>query len=391
MLRLLDGVRVLELGNFISGPYAGQLLAEFGAEVVKVEKPGTGDPFRGFSSGDLSPQFCAYNRGKRSVTLDIAQAAGRDVLLRLAEGADVVLDNFRPDVLDRLGLGWGALHARNPGLIYCNISGFGPDGPYARRPAYDTVAAAMSGFLSQVLDPERPRIAGPAMADAVSGLYAALAIAAALASRARDGRGHRLDLPMVEVMAAFATEPLSGYFARGAPPGPYERASVSQSFALACADGGMVGLHLSSPEKFWDGLRAAIGPSALDDDPRFASREGRMTHFAALCDALAALFAAHPRPEWERRLRANDVPHAPIYSFSEMEADPQIAHLGTVYAVAHPRLGPIRAVQSPVWCDRAREPTALAPPDLGADTDAVLRAAGYGDDDLAALRRAGAL
>ncbi len=192
----LAGVRVLELGNFISGPYAGQLLAEMGAEVIKVERPQGGDPFRSFDGTQLSPQFCAYNRGKRSVTIDINTSAGRNVLLKLAEGADVLLENFRPGVLDRLGLGWEVLQQKNPRLIYCSISGFGPDGPYADRPAYDTVAQSMSGFFSQLLDPERPRIAGPAMADAISGLYAALGIAAALAGRGQGrsrpsaGSGH---------------------------------------------------------------------------------------------------------------------------------------------------------------------------------------------------------
>ncbi len=391
VLHLLDGVRVLEMGAFITGPYAGQLLAELGAHVTKIEKPGSGDPFRGFTPGELSPQFCAYNRGKRSVALDISMPAGRDALLKLSAGADVVLDNFRPDVLDRLGLGWDVLRAGNPALIYCNISGFGPDGPYARRPAYDTVAQSMSGFFSQLLDPERPRIAGPAIADAVSGLYAALAIAAALAGRARDGKGHRLDVPMVEAMAAFGTEPLSSYFARGTPPGPYDRAAASQSFALRCADGGMVGLHLSSPQKFWDSLRAAIGPSVLDSDARFASRAGRMEHFAALSDTLAGLFAARDRAVWEDRLRANDVPHAPIYDLAEMVADPQIAHLGTIYDLPHARLGTLRAVQSPVWCDRARAPTTLPPPDLGEHTEQELRSAGLADGEIKALRDAGAI
>ncbi len=391
MLHLLDGVRVLELGAFITGPYAGQLLAEFGAHVTKIEKPGSGDPFRGFTPGERSPQFCAYNRGKYSVALDIGVPAGRDALLRLAAGADVLLDNFRPDVLDRLGLGWETLQDVNPAMIYCNISGFGPDGPYAKRPAYDTVAMAMSGFSSQLLDPDRPRIAGPAIADAVSGLYAALAIAAALAGRARDGKGHRLDVPMLEAMAAFATEPLAGVFARGTPPGPYDRAAASQSFAVRCADGGMIGLHLSSPQKFWDSLRSAIGPSTLDGDDRFASRAGRMEHFAALGEALSGLFAARTRAEWEERLRAADVPHAPVYSLPEMMADPQVVHLGTIYDIPDARLGSIRAVQSPVWCDRARAPTTLPPPMLGEHTEQALRGAGLGDDDIGALRAAGGI
>lgn len=389
MNRLLDGVRVLELGNFISGPYAGQLLAEMGAEVIKIEKPDGGDPFRSFSKNMLSPQFYGYNRGKRSVTVDLNNPAGRDLLLRLADQADVLLENFRPDVMDRLGVGWDVLHARNPRLIYCNISGFGPDGPYAKRPAYDTVAQSMSGFFSQLLDPDRPRIAGPAIADAISGLYAAFGIASALAARTRDGVGHRLDVPMVEVMAAFSADPLAQYFANGRAPGPYERASVSQSFALRCADGKLIGLHLSSPPKFWESLLAAIERPDIGRDPRFAERSGRTRNFNALCDVLGEAFATRPRAEWEERLRRHDVPHAPIYDFSEVERDPQIVHLGTFFTQDHPQLGPLRGVQGPVWCDRAREVPELPPPALGEHTDEQLRGAGYSDSELAELRAAG--
>jgi crotonobetainyl-CoA:carnitine CoA-transferase CaiB-like acyl-CoA transferase len=282
--RLLDGVRVLELGNFISGPYTGQLLAEMGAQVVKIEKPEGGDPFRSFSKNLLSPQFCAYNRGKRSITLDLNKPAGRDLLLRLVDRFDVLVENFRPDVMDRLGVGWAVLHARNPRLIYCNISGFGPDGPSAKRPAYDTVAQSMSGFFSQLLDPDRPRIAGPAIADAVSGLYAAFGIASALVSRARDGVGHRLDVPMVEVMAAFSADPVTQYLADGRAPGPYDRASVSQSFALRCADDKLIGLHLSSPPKFWEALLTAMERPDIGRDSRFCERRGRIKNFDALCN-----------------------------------------------------------------------------------------------------------
>ncbi|MGC2780928.1 MAG: CoA transferase [Bradyrhizobium sp.] len=391
MIRLLSGVRVIELGNFISGPYAGQLLAELGAEVIKVERPDGGDPFRGFSGDVLSPQFCAYNRGKRSVTTDINKPEGREALLRLVERSDVLLENFRPGVLDRAGLGWEVLRARNPRLIYCTISGFGPDGPYTDRPAFDTVAQSMSGFFSQLLDPERPRITGPAMADAISGLYAALGIAAALAGRAKDGQGHRLDLAMVEAMAAFATEPYSGFFARGRAPAPHDRAAASQSFALRCADGKIIGLHLSSPPKFWDSLLVAIERPDLGSDSRFANRAGRVANYQALCEALGEVFITRPRGEWEERLQRQDVPHAPVYTFPEVLEDPQIAHLGTFYTHEHPRPGASRAVHGPWWCDRSREQPDLPPPTLGEHTEEQLRLSDLTEEDIAKLRAARAI
>jgi crotonobetainyl-CoA:carnitine CoA-transferase CaiB-like acyl-CoA transferase len=391
VIRLLEGIRVLELGNFISGPFAGQLLAEMGAEILKIERPDGGDPFRGHSSEMISPEFSAYNRGKRSITVDLNTPPGRDVLLRLVDNADVLLDNFRPDVMGRFGLGFDVLHERNPSLIYCNISGFGPDGPYAKRPAYDTVAQSMSGFFSQSLDPERPRIAGPAMADAITGLYAALGIASALAGRGKNGKGHRLDVAMVEVMAAFTTDSLTQFFANGVAPSPYRRASLSQSFALRCADGKLVGLHLSSPEKFWDSLLVAIQRPDIGRDARFSNREGRVKNFDALCDVLGQVFIQLPRAEWESRLLKQDVPYAPIYSLPEVEKDPQIVYLQTFYSAEHPQRGRTREIQGPIWCDRKREVPELRPPSLGQHTEEQLRRANFTDEQIADLRMRGAI
>lgn len=391
MIRFLGGIRAIEIGNFISGPYTGQLLAEMGAEVIKIEKPDGGDPFRSFSQNLLSPQFCAYNRGKRSVTADLNTPGGRELVLRLVDRADVLVENFRPDVLPRLGMGWDVLRQRNPRLIYCNISGFGPDGPYAKRPAYDTVAQSMSGFFSQLLDPERPRIAGPAMADAISGLYAALGVASALVQRGKDGKGHRLDVSMLEAMVAFGTDPLSNFFEKRVPPGPYDRAAASQSFALRCADGKMIGLHLSSPQKFWDSLIVVMERPDINEDLRFSTRQGRMKNYHALCDVLATVFAQRPRDEWETRLRKEDVPHAPILTFFEVENDPQIVHMKTFYTVDHPQVGPLRGIQSPVWCDRTREVPELVPPVLGQHTDEQARLAGLGDKEIAEMRAAKAI
>lgn len=391
MNRFLHGIRVIEIGNFISGPYTGQLLAEMGAHVVKIEKPDGGDPFRSFSEDLLSPQFCAYNRGKRSVTADLNSPCGREFLLRLVDRADVLVENFRPDVLARLGLGWDVLHARNPGLVYCNISGFGPDGPYAKRPAYDTVAQSMSGFFSQLLDPERPRITGPAMADAISGLYAALAIVSALVQRSSDGKGHRVDVAMVEAMIAFGTDPVTNFLHKRRPPGPFDRAAASQSFALRCADGKMIGLHLSSPQKFWDGLITAMERPDIASDPRFSIRAGRMKNYHALCDVLAAVFVQRSRAEWESRLRKEDVPHAPILDFFEVEQDPHVAHMETFYTSNHPQVGPMRGIQAPVWCDRAREVPELSPPVLGEHTVEQARLVGFSDEEIADMRAAKAI
>ena len=267
----LAGYRVVDHGEFITAPYAAMLLGDLGAEVVKVERPG-GDRFRHFEHGSYGPQFQAFNRNKKSLVLDLERDDERATLHDLLRTADVYIHNFRPGVAERLGAGADAAHAINPRLVYCAISGFGPDGPYAQRPAYDTVGQALSGFLSMFVDPSSPRIVGPATADSVSGLYAANGILAALLERGRTGRGRCVHVPMVAAMAHFSIEQYHRYFATGEVPGPSDRGRVAQSFALRCADGGLIAIHLSSPPKFWTGLLAAIERPDLASDPRFAGR-----------------------------------------------------------------------------------------------------------------------
>ena len=274
----LAGYRVVDHGEFITAPYATMLLGDLGAEVIKVERPG-GDRFRNFERGLYGPQFQAFNRNKKSLVLDLERDDERAVLAALLRTADVYVHNFRPGVAERLGVGAEAARAINPRLVYCAISGFGPDGPYAQRPAYDTVGQALSGFLSMFVDPQAPRIVGPATADSVSGLYAANGILAALLERGRTGRGKSLHVPMVAAMAHFSIEQYHRYFSTREVPGPSDRGRVAQSFALRCADGALIAIHLSSPPKFWTGLLAAI---ELRPDWAFA----RASEIAELCRRL---------------------------------------------------------------------------------------------------------
>ena len=383
MNKFLNGIRVIEIGNFISGPFAAELLADMGAEVIKIEKPEGGDPFRSFSQNLMSPEFCFYNRGKRSVTADITTDGGREFLLRLVDGADVLVENLRPDVLPRLGLGWDILHKRNRRLIYCNISGFGPDGPYSKRPAYDTVAQATSGFFSLLLDPDHPRIAGPPMADGISGLYAALGIVSAIAARANDGEGHRLDVAMIEAMVAFATipQPENRFVTRSLRPRgripiictPLLGREAHQLASVIAAK------ILGRPAR--GDRRPDIGK-----DARFSTRAGRVKHHGELSTVLGSVFAERPRSEWEARLQRADVPHAPILNYFEVEADPQILHLKTFYDFEHTKLGPMRGVQSPIWSNREREVPALPPPMLGEHTDEQARLVKFTDEEIADLR-----
>ena len=365
MSKVLDGITVLEQGTFITGPAAGMLLADLGANVIKVEQPGAGDPFRAFKDGLYSPHFQTYNRNKRSITLDTKQPDDAKVFDELVQRADVYIQNFRPGAAERLGAGESRLRKINPRLVYCAISGFGPTGPAAGRPAYDTVAQAASGFLNLLVNPENPRVVGPALADSLTGFYAAYGILGALVERARTGVGRLVEVSMLEAMCHFNLDAFTHYFAQGEIMGPYSRPSVSQSYALKCGDGRWIALHMSSPEKFWLGLAQAIDRPGLFEDARFATREARIDHQPALIEYLGAIFIHRTRAYWCARLEAQDVPFSPMYDTSEALQDPQAKHMQLEIEGTHPTLGKWRTVRSPVSFDGVRSLDVLPPPTLG--------------------------
>ena len=369
MISPLKDVRVVEHGTFITGPAAGMLLADMGADVVKVELPGTGDPFRAFKGGLYSPHFQTYNRNKRSVTLNTKQADDLAAFDALIKVADVYIQNFRPGFAEQIGAGEERLRKINPRLIYCAISGFGPTGPYAHRPSYDTVAQAYGGFLRLLVNPENPRVVGPAIADALTGFYAAYGVLGALFERNATGVGRKVEVSMFEAMTHFNLDAFQHLFSAQEVMGPYSRPSVSQSYVLECADGKWIALHMSSPEKFWQGLATALERSDIFQDERFASRLARVEHQEALMHVLAGIFIKRDRAEWCRRLEAQDVPHAPMYATDEVPNDPQARHLQLFVATQHPVMGEFRTVRSPVSFDGERALEVTAPPLLGEHND----------------------
>jgi len=349
---VLDGIRVVEQGTFITGPCAGMMLADLGADVVKVESP-TGDPYRAYQGGKFSPHFQAYNRNKRSVVLDLGEQGDRNLFDDLVRAADVYIQNFRPGTAERLGAGAERLRMLNPRLVYCSISGFGAAGPYVDRPSYDSVAQALSGFLSVVVDADRPRFLGPALADAITGMYAAQGALGALVERGRTGRGRHVEVSMLEAMAHFAVEPFAAYFALGEVPRSSDRPRLAQAYILRAADGRLLAIHLSSLEKFWQGLTAALEAPELAADPRFETRQGRIDNYEALGAALEARVAQRPAAHWVERLGQHDVPFAPIHDVDQVVADPQVRHLGLIVPVddAH---GGAQAVRPAIQFDGQR-------------------------------------
>jgi crotonobetainyl-CoA:carnitine CoA-transferase CaiB-like acyl-CoA transferase len=349
MKSVLAGIRIVEQGTFITGPCAGMMLADLGADVIKVESP-SGDPYRSYQGEQFSPHFQAYNRNKRSLVLDMRSQPDRALFDRLVSEADIYIQNFRPGTAERLGAGRERLQRLNPRLIYCSISGFGSSGPYADRPSYDSVAQALSGFLSVVVDRDRPRFLGPALADAITGIYAAYGVLGALFERTRTQRGRLVEVSMLEAMAHFAVEPFAAFFALDQVPTSRDRPRLAQAYILRTRDGGLLAIHLSSLEKFWTGLASALDAAELATDPRFSTRQARIDHYEELGAALDALFLRQPLAYWIERLGAHDVPFAPINGIDEVVADRQVQHLGLIVPVdaAH---GGKRAVRPPVQFD----------------------------------------
>jgi crotonobetainyl-CoA:carnitine CoA-transferase CaiB-like acyl-CoA transferase len=361
--QVLRGIRVVEQGTFITGPCCGMMLADLGADVIKIESPG-GDPYRSYQGGLYSPHFQAYNRNKRGIVCDLKKPGDQELFERLVRDADVYLQNFRPGTAEKLGAGPDRLRALNPKLVYCSISGFGANGPYAERPSYDSVAQALSGFLSVVVDPERPRFLGPALADAITGIYAAYGVLGALFERSQTGRGSLVEVSMLEAMAHFAVEPFAAFFALGEVPKSTDRPRLAQAYILRTADHKLLAIHLSSLEKFWRALMLALEATYLDQDPRFKERLARIDNYEALGEVLDQLFRARTLAEWSERLSQHDVPFAPINGIDSVVQDPQAHHLGLVVPVASVKEGGRYAVRPPLQFNGQRATLVSAAPML---------------------------
>ena len=387
-MRLLQGIRVLDLGMYIAGPYTAALLGELGADVVKVEMPRRGDPFREFDKDGLySKEFRSHNRNKRSVSLDYTRPDGLQVLRKLVDTADVFIINSRPGVAEKLGISHEAMREANPRLVYCSITGFGGDGPYAQRPAFDSVGQALSGWASRHRRGDDPRVIGPAIADPVASHYAALGIQAALIDRHRTGKGCLVEVNLLEAMIALGVEPIMSYFATGEVQGVFERPAMSQAYNVTCKDGKRIGLHVSSVDKFWQAMCRALGRE--DWLAAYPQRMDRVRDYEKLAAELNAIFAQRNREDWTPVLEKAGFPFAPELEIQELEDDPQIRHLGVFYETEHPKFGRVRGPHRPVRANGSREIDFRPPPGLGEHTDEVLREAGIAAENIDDLRRAG--
>jgi crotonobetainyl-CoA:carnitine CoA-transferase CaiB-like acyl-CoA transferase len=387
----LDGVRVLDLTRYLAGPFASMLLADYGADVVKVESR-KGREFRFPGSEHDSYFFLSSNRGKRSLTLDVKSAAGRELLLRLLPRFDVLIENFRPDVMEHLGLGAATLTERFPRLIYCGISGFGAGGPYHGRPGFDQIAQGMSGFMSLTGTAESgPTRAGLAIADLLAGIFAAQGVQLALLARQRTGRGQIVHTSLLEAMIGVLSWGAGMYFETGAAPGPAgQHHPLSSPYGRFRARDGYLNIAAGN-EEMWRKLAGVLARPEWLDDARFANAFVRIQNRDALSKEVEAALAGGDVAGWVQRINAAGVPCGPVLDIAQVFADPQVRARDMLVQLPHPEVGTFKTTGLPVKLSQTPGRITRRPPLLGEHTDEVLRECGITDAEIAQLREQGVI
>ncbi|MGH8617070.1 MAG: CaiB/BaiF CoA transferase family protein [Burkholderiales bacterium] len=390
----LEDVKVIDLSHALAGPFCSTMLADYGAQIVKVEPPGAGDIARGWGApiaGGETAYFVGLHRNKRGIVLDLKSPEGKEVFFRMVEQADVVLENYRMDALKRLGLDYEQAKKRNPGIIYCSISGFGQNGPYRERAALDLVVQAESGMISVTGEPGSSGTrAGVSIADLTAGMNAAYAIMLALRVKDKTGEGQHIDVSMLEGLMSLLSSAISNYFADGEVPKPlgtaYSVLVPYQTFRTQTKD---IAIAVAG-DKIWGLFCPAIGRPDLLTDPRFRTTPDRMVNRDALLPILQEALLTKPYEEWEPLLLASDIPVGAINNVAQLVEHPQVKARGMLCDVHHRTAGKVRVVRSPVRLSKTPARTPTPAPTLGEHTTEVMKELGYGDAQIAALQKAGA-
>jgi formyl-CoA transferase len=381
----LTGLRVFEMTNYIAGPYCGMVLGDLGADVVKVENPATGDFSRGnppFIQGE-GAGFMALNRNKRSVAINLKHPEGRDLFLRLADTADVIIENFRPGTTRDLGVHYEAVRERNPGVIYASVSAFGQTGPYGPRAGLDLIVQGMSGLMSITGEEGGPPIKpGAPIADLAAALYTANAIQAAYIHKLRTGEGQYIDVSLFEAAVALEAWETSGYLANGEVPKPLGSAHRTSApyQAFRTADG-YITLGATSPNN-WNACCAVLGAEALEHDPRFETNAARKARQNELADLIEAITLTKPSGHWYRKFEEGGVPCGVLNRIDQVVVDPHLIERGFVVDLKHSTIGTVRAMGSPMHLSASPVRVERAGPLLGEHTDLVLAALGLGTPEV---------
>ena len=390
----LDGIRVLDLTRILSGPFASMFLADMGAEVIKVEDPAMGDPVRhqGAAVNGYSLYFANFNRNKRSLTLDLRHPEASALLRQLVQRCDVVLNNFRPGVMDDMGLSWAALQQLKPDIISCHVTGFGLDGPYAQRPSFDFIAQAMSGFMSVNGFADGPPMrAAPPISDLVAGSYAAMGVLAALVRRERTGQGEEVTTSLTDSMTSMLAFLATNYFANGQlPQRTGNDHALASPYGLFEASDGQIAVAPSN-DSFYFKLLAALGLQHLKDRPEFANNSLRFEHRSAINGEINARTRLMPVAHWIDVINRAGVPCGRVLNVAEVFADPQTQHQQMRVTIDHPEHGALDVLGFPIKFTQAPCTMHRPPPDLGGDTDAILEELGLGPAQIDHLRQAKAI